>query len=83
MNMHAVTSLYIIYSIFNDLYKLIETYIYAKKVIPQQSTQNTAYLPLQTCKKTVPLHGTGVDFSSRNNFANLGSFAKFPFLWNL
>ena len=48
-------------------------------VIPQQSTQNTI-LPLQTCKnKPVDfflLYNTGVDFSYRNNFANLGSLAK-------
>ena len=40
-------------------------------VIPQQSTQNTANLPLHTCEKS-----TGVDFSLRNDFANSGSFAK-------
>ena len=49
------------------------------QVIPQQSDQNTVNLPLQTCDKilwTFLLYNTGVDFSSRNNFANLGSFAK-------
>ena len=45
------------------------------QVIPQQSTQNTAYLPLQTCELFL-LFNTGVDFSLRNNFANSGSFAK-------
>ena len=49
------------------------------QVIPQRSTQSTTNLPLQTCKKnqqTFFVHSTGVNFSSRNNFANLGSFAK-------
>ena len=49
------------------------------QVIPQQSTQNTANLPLQTYEKTGELFllfNTGVDFSLRNNFANSGSFAK-------
>ena len=48
-------------------------------VIPQQNTQNTANLPLQTYEKnqwTFLLFNTGVDFSLRNNFANSGSFAK-------
>ena len=35
------------------------------QVIPQQSTQNTANLPLQTYEK-----------KPRNNFKNSGSFAK-------
>ena len=51
-------------------------------VISQQSTQNTANLPLQTCEKTSGLflsHDTDAGFSSRNNFANLGSFAKVSF----
>ena len=39
-------------------------------VIPQQSTKNTANLLLQTCEKKT------VNFNFRNNFANLGSFAK-------
>ena len=60
MNMHAVTSLYIIYSIFNDLYKLIETYIYAKKVFPQQSIFAIADLQ----EKPVPLLGTGATLAS-------------------
>ena len=49
------------------------------QVIPQQSTQNTARLPLQTCEKSQQsflLYNTGVAFSLRNNFADLGSFAK-------
>ena len=48
-------------------------------VIPQQSTQNTANLPLQTYEKTSELFllfNTGADFSLRNNFANSGSCAK-------
>ena len=48
-------------------------------IIRQKNTQNTATLPLQTCDKnqwTFLLYDTGVDFSSRNNSANLGSFAK-------
>ena len=49
------------------------------QVIPQQSTQNTANLPLQTYEKnqrTFFMFNTGVGFSLRNNFANSGSFAK-------
>ena len=49
------------------------------QVIPQQSTQNTANLPLQTFEnnqRTFLLFNTGVDFSLRNNFANSGSFPK-------
>ena len=49
------------------------------QVIPQQSTQNTANLPLQTYEKTGELFlllNTGVEFSLRNNYANSGSFAK-------
>ena len=49
------------------------------QIIPQQSTQNTANLSLQTCDKnqwTFLLHSISVNFSSRNNFANSGSFAK-------
>ena len=51
-------------------------------IIRQKNTQNTATLPLQTCDKnqwTFLLYDTGVDFSSRNNSANLGSFAKVSF----
>ena len=70
--------------VFNKFWKLIETYIYVRKkhhlqVTPQQSTQNTTNLPLQTYEKTKKFflfYDTGVDFSSRNNFANLDSFAK-------
>ena len=49
------------------------------QVIPKQSTQNTANLPLQTYKKnqwTFLLFNTGIDISLRNNFANSGSCAK-------
>ena len=49
------------------------------KVVPQQSTQNAANLPLQTCEEyqgTFLLYDTSVDFSSCNNFVNLGFFAK-------
>ena len=48
------------------------------QVIPQQSTQNTANLPLQTYEKDQQIFfvDTGVGFSLRNNFANSGSFAK-------
>ena len=50
------------------------------QVIPQQSNQNTANLRLQTCETNqwtfFKLDGTGVEFSFRNNFANLGSFPK-------
>ena len=48
-------------------------------VNPQQSTQNTANLPLQTYEKTSELFlllNTGADFSLRNNFTNSGSCAK-------
>ena len=51
------------------------------QVIPQQSTQNTANLPLQTYEKNqltffIVQHGLQHDFSTCNNFANSGSFAK-------
>ena len=52
------------------------------QVIPQQSTQNTTNLQLQTYEKnkwTFYWHLMGVGFSFRNNFANLGSFAKVSF----
>ena len=45
------------------------------QVIPQQSAQNAAHLPLQTCDKnqwTFLLYNMGVGF----DFANLGFFAK-------
>ena len=51
-------------------------------IIRQKNTQNTATLPSQTCNKnqrTFLLYSTGVDFSSRNDSANLGSFAKVSF----
>ena len=51
------------------------------QVIPQQSTQNTANLPLQACEKTSRpflLNDTGIDFSSRNNFANFNSLCIVP-----
>ena len=46
------------------------------QAIPQQRKAN---LEIQTYKKnqwTFLWNHTGVDFSSRNNFANLGSFGK-------
>ena len=49
------------------------------QVTPQQSTQDTANLPLQTYEKTGELFllsNTGVDINFRNNFANSDSFAK-------
>ena len=69
---------------FNDLCKPIETISMLGKsthlqFIPQQSTQSTANLPLQTCEKNQQiflLYDTGVDFSSRNNFANLVPLQK-------
>ena len=68
---------------FNDLYKPIEIYIYTRKsthsqVTSQQSTQNKANLRLHTRKTSGPffLYDTSVDFSSHNNFANIGSIAK-------
>ena len=48
-------------------------------VVPQQSTQNTTSYGSQTYKKnqwTFLWYQTGVNFSSRNNFDNFGSFAK-------
>ena len=53
------------------------------QVISQQSTQNTANLPLQSYEKNqwtffVVQHGRqlNVQLSVRNNFANSGSFAQ-------
>ena len=51
------------------------------QVIPQQRTQNTAVLPLQTCEKNqwpFILYDTArtSTLASEKNFANLGSFAK-------
>ena len=57
------------------------------QVIPQQSTQNTANFQLQTREKNqwffFLLYDTGIDYSSRNNFANLGCLQKFQFLQEL
>ena len=53
------------------------------QVTPQQSTQNTANLPLLTYEKNGEiflLFNTGVDFSLRNSSANPGSFAKVSIL---
>ena len=50
------------------------------QVIPHQSTQNAANLPLQTYEKnqrTFLLYDMGIGLNSRNNFANLG------LLWSL
>ena len=52
------------------------------QVILQQSTQNAANLLLQTYEKDSGLfllYDTAVNLSLRNNFANLGSFAKVSF----
>ena len=49
------------------------------QVIPQQSTQTQQTCSYRHTTKPSGLlykHRTGVDFSSRNNFQNLGSFAK-------
>ena len=50
------------------------------QVIPLQSTQNTANLPLQTCEKNqwifFVVQNYIISFISHNNFASLGSFAK-------
>ena len=49
------------------------------QVIALQSSQKAGNLPLQTCEEnqwTFLLYDSGVNFSLRNNFANLGSFAK-------
>ena len=43
------------------------------QVIPQQSTQNAANLPLQTCEKN-----RRTFFAVQQNFASLGSFVKAP-----
>ena len=48
------------------------------QVIPQQNIQNFAISDMQEkLADFFLLYDTGVEFSSRNNFANLGSFAKF------
>ena len=49
------------------------------QIIPQKGTQNAAKLPLEACDKnqwTFLLYFMGGSFNSRNNFFNLGSFAK-------
>ena len=49
------------------------------QVISQQSTQTQQICHYRHARKTSELfllHNTGIDFSSRNNVANLGSFAK-------
>ena len=49
------------------------------QVILQKSTQNGRNSPLQTCDEnqwTFVLYNMGVSFNSRNNFVNLGFFAK-------
>ena len=49
------------------------------QVIPQQSTQNSKFAITDIQEKPAVhflLNDTGVGFSSRNNFANLGSFSK-------
>ena len=54
---------------FTDLCKAIEIYIYARKKHPFAS-YSKADIPQKTSFINT------VDFSSRNNFPNLGSFAK-------
>ena len=49
-----------------------------QQLFSQQSTQNTASLPLQTCEKAIGqllMNDTGGGFSVRNDFANLSSIA--------
>ena len=49
------------------------------QVIPQQSTKKNQSAITDMRQKPVDfflLYNTGVNFSSRNNFAHLGSFAK-------
>ena len=67
----------------NKKYKLMVGKSARLQVTPQQSTQNTANLPLQTYEKTSELFllfSTRVNFSLRTNFANSGFLQKFPFL---
>ena len=69
---------------FNNLCKLIEIYIYVRTKHPFTSYPAEKHPKQQTCgyrhtTKTSGLfywHRTGADYSSHNNFANLGSFAK-------
>ena len=73
---------------FNDLFKPIEIYDYARKKSPFTSysaakhPKHSKFAITDMREKPVDLffsHDTGVDFSSRNNFANSGSFAKVSF----
>ena len=69
----------------NDLCKLIEIYIYARKKRPFTSYPAAKHPKHSefavTDMQQIPLeflllYSTCVDFNSRNSFANLGSFAK-------
>ena len=70
---------------FNDLCKLIERYLYDSEKHPFSSyhaakhSKRSKFAITHMWGKQVNflLYNTGVDFISRNNFANLGSFAKF------
>ena len=75
--------------IFNDLCKPIELYIYARKKHPFASyaaanhAKHSKFTITDIREKPVDffsLYDTGVDFISRNNFSNLGSFAKVSIL---
>ena len=47
------------------------------QIIPQKSTQNAAnYRQATKTSGLFLLYYTGVGYNSRNNFSNLGSFAK-------
>ena len=70
---------------FNDLCKPIEIYIYARKKHPFTSypagkhpkiQQVCHYRHARKTRGPFFLYNTGFDFSSSNNFANSGSFAK-------
>ena len=70
---------------FIDLCKPIETYIYARKKHPFASypaakhpkhSKFAIYRHTTKNSELFLLFNTGVDFSLRNNFANLGFFAK-------
>ena len=70
---------------FNDLRKPIEIYIYARNYHPFTSyltakhPKHNKFAITDMRKKPVELFllcDTGVNFCSRNNFADLGSFAK-------
>ena len=80
---HAKTSL--LYILSNDLCKLIETYIYARKKHPftgypaVKHPKHGKFAITDMRQKPVNLfllHSTGVDFSLRNNFANSGYFTE-------